>query len=68
MDILQELLKNKEQLLLKALEFMEGKETGTKLKLDGIEFNLGNTTVKLTGEVEITLVRQKPEKKKGKWK
>ncbi len=69
MDILQELLKNKEQLLLKALDFMEGKETGTKLNLSGIEFNVGNTLVKLSGEVEITLVRQKQEpKKKGRWK
>mgnify|MGYP001607895463 CR=1 FL=1 len=68
MDILQELLKNKEELLVKVLEFMEGKETGTKLKLDGISFNIGNTAVKLKGEVEISLVRQKAsEKKKKRW-
>ncbi|HLD57352.1 MAG TPA: hypothetical protein VJA47_03545 [archaeon] len=65
---MEELLKNKEQLLLKALEFMEGKETSTKLNLSGIQFSLGNTQVKLSGEVEITLVRQKEGKKKGKWK
>ena len=69
MDILQELLKNKEELLVKLLEFMEGKETATKLKLDGISFNLGNTLVKLKGEVEITVVRQKAQqdKKKKRW-
>lgn len=68
MDILEELLKNKEQLLLKALEFMEGKETATKLNLSGIQFSMGSTIVKLNGEVEITLVREKAPKKKGRWK
>ncbi len=69
MDLLQELLKNKEQMLLKVLEFMEGKETSTKLNLSGMQFNLGNTLVKLSGEVEITVARQKQEtKKKGRWK
>ncbi|MBI4163442.1 MAG: hypothetical protein HY512_01150 [Candidatus Aenigmarchaeota archaeon] len=69
MDILQELLKNKEQMLLKVLDYMEGRETSTKLNLSGMQFNLGNTLVKLNGEVEITVVRQKQEpKKKGRWK
>ncbi|HLD41923.1 MAG TPA: hypothetical protein VJB06_02720 [archaeon] len=64
MTLVDELLKNKEEILIKVLQFLEGKEATTKLNLDGMQFSLGGTLVKLNGEVEVTVVKQVASKKK----
>lgn len=56
MGILEEILKNKEDIILKLLDVLEGKEAKAKLNLDGIEFQVGNSAVKVKGEVELTFV------------
>ncbi len=62
MGFIEELVKNKEELLVKFLSIVEGKETSANVNLDGIKFNLGGTEVKVNGNVELTLVP--PKKKK----
>ena len=64
MALVDELLKNKEEILIKVLQFLEGKEATTKLNLSGMQFSIGGTSVKLNGEVEITVVKQAGKKKK----
>lgn len=64
MGILEEILKNKEEIIIKFLQVLEGKEVKTKVNLDGIKFNVGKSTVKLEGEVEFTFVPPKTRKKK----
>ena len=56
MGIIEEILKNKEELLVKILEIMEGKEAKTKIDLDGVEFHVGNSIVRMTGAIELTFI------------
>ena len=62
MDITSEILKNKEELVIKLLQILEGKEATARVKLDGVKFNIGNIKVKLDGEVDFTFVPPKPKK------
>lgn len=64
MSLVDELLKNKEEILVKILQFMEGKEAATKLNLNGMQFTLGNMLVKLNGEVEVSVMKTDQKKKK----
>lgn len=62
MGIIEEVLKNKEEILIKLLEVMEGKEASASVNLDGIELAVGKSAIKLKGSVEFTFV---PIKEKG---
>lgn len=62
MGIIEEILKNKEEILVRLLQVLEGKETSARVNLDGIEFKVGKSAIKLSGNVEFTFV---PIKKKG---
>ena len=62
MGFVEELLKNKEELLVKFLSIVEGKETSANVSLDGIKFDIGGTEVNVNGNIEFTLVP--PKKKK----
>ena len=41
---------------MKVMQILEGKETKTKVNLDGVEFNIGNSKVSVHGNVEFTIV------------
>ncbi|MBL7160915.1 MAG: hypothetical protein ISS93_03650 [Candidatus Aenigmarchaeota archaeon] len=56
MGLVEEILKNKEELLVKFLEILEGKESRAKVNLDGIEFHVGQSAVKMKGTVEFTFI------------
>ncbi|MFH0956632.1 MAG: hypothetical protein V1813_02095 [Candidatus Aenigmatarchaeota archaeon] len=60
----EEILKNKEELLIKFLSLVEGKETKANVCLDGIQFDVGGTKVRVEGNVEFTIVPLKGKKKK----
>lgn len=62
MDVLKELDKNKEEIIIKVLEVLQGKETTARVKLDGLKFHVGDVEIKLNGEVDFTLVPPKPKK------
>lgn len=55
-DILQEIVKNKEEFILKILQILEGKETKANVNLDGVEFKFGNSKVKVNGKIEFAIV------------
>lgn len=55
-DIISEIVKNKEEFLLKILQIMQGKETRTNINLDGVEFNIGGSKVKMNGSIEFVVV------------
>ena len=59
----EEILKNKEELLIKFLEVMEGKEARAKVNLDGVKFKVGKTDILLNGSVEFTVIPPKTKKK-----
>lgn len=56
MGVFEEIVKNKEELFFKILQILEGKETKTKVNLDGVEFNIGQSRVSVNGNVEFTIV------------
>jgi len=62
MTVIEEIINNKEELIVKLLGILEGKETKTKIKLDGVEFKLGKTKVKAEGDIELTIVPFSKEK------
>ena len=62
MGIIEEILKSKEELLVKFLSVVEGKETSANVNLDGIKFEIGKTEVKLDGNVEFTVIPLKKKK------
>ena len=61
MGVIEEILKNKEEIIIKLIEVMQGKEAKTKVSLNGVKFNVGEATVKLEGDIELTFV---PPRKK----
>ncbi len=56
MGMLEEILRNKEEILVKLLEILEGKESRTKINLNGVEFHIGNSLVRMGGSVDLTFV------------
>ena len=66
MALVDELLKNKEELFFKVLQFMEGKEASTKINLDDIKFRISNLEVKLKGEIEVSVIKLVDSGKKKK--
>ena len=63
MNVIEEIIKNKEELFVKILQILEGKETKTKICLDGVEFDIGNSKVKANGNIEFTIVPFADKKK-----
>jgi hypothetical protein len=63
MSLLEELLKSKEDLLVKFVEILEGKEARARVNLDGVRFNIGKSIIKMNGTVEFIFV---PVEEKGK--
>ena len=61
MGIVEDIVANKEELILKFLDVLGGKEATARVNLDGVQFKVGKSTVKLEGQVSFTLV---PGKKK----
>lgn len=65
MGLIDEIIKNKEDLVLKVLDVLSGKEAKARLNLDGVEFDVGNRLkVRLNGDVEMSLVAVSTKKKK----
>ena len=56
MGVIEEVLKNKEEILVALLKVLEGKESRARVNLDGVKFNIGKSTVKMEGEIELTFV------------
>ena len=67
MGLIEELIKNKEELLIRFLQVIEGRETGVRVNLDGVKFKVGDATVRLKGDVEFTFIpfrgKDKPKPK-----
>jgi hypothetical protein len=61
MGIVDDIVKNKEELILKMLDVVSGKEASARVNLDGVAFNIGKSRIKLEGQVTFTLI---PDKKK----
>ncbi|MHA2065616.1 MAG: hypothetical protein ACXABY_14670 [Candidatus Thorarchaeota archaeon] len=56
MGMVEEILKNKEDLFIKLLEILQGKEASASIDLSGVQFHVGTSSVKLDGEIKITLI------------
>ena len=64
MGFIEEVAKNKEELILKFLSIIEGKETKARVNLDGVSFKVAGTEVRLDGDVEFTVMPFQDRKKK----
>ncbi|HDD45864.1 MAG TPA: hypothetical protein ENG42_00165 [Candidatus Aenigmarchaeota archaeon] len=60
--VFEDIIKNKEQLIMYILNLIEGKEAKTKVNLDEIELKFGKVSVKISGNLEFIVA---PIKKKG---
>jgi hypothetical protein len=56
MGVIEEVLKNKEEILVGLLKVLEGKESRARVNLDGVKFNVGKSTVRMEGEIEFTFI------------
>ena len=65
-SIIEEILNNKEELIVSFLKVMEGKEAKAKFNLDGIEFRIGDTKVEVNGAVELKVTPTAPGKPRKK--
>jgi hypothetical protein len=61
MGVIEEILKNREGMIEKFLDVLSGKEATAKVNLDGVQFNIGKSKVRLEGEISFTVI---PGKKK----
>ncbi len=55
-DMIEEIMKNKEDLLIKLLDVLEGREAKASVNLEGVEFMLGKSKIKLGGKVEVSFL------------
>ena len=60
---LEQVLRNNEDLILRFLDVLSGRETKAKVNLDGISFKVGKTDIQVNGMVELSII---PPKGKGK--
>lgn len=56
MGVIEEILKNEQDILVKFLEILQGKETKAKVDLNGVKFKLGKSEVKMEGSLSFTFV------------
>lgn len=59
MGTLDEILSGKGGTLAKLFDLMEGREVRTVLDLNDVQFRVGKNTIRLKGEIELTVVRPK---------
>lgn len=64
MGVVEDLVKNKEEILLKLLSLIEGKEAKGRLKLDGVKLKLGKSEIKMDGAIELTFTPMAEKAKK----
>ena len=62
MGMVEEILKNKEDLFIKLLEILQGKEASASIDLSDVSFKVGNSAVKLDGQIRITLIPKSGKK------
>ncbi len=56
MGVIEEIIKNKEEILVAFLKVLEGREARAKVNLDGVKFNIGKSAVRMEGAVEFTFI------------
>ena len=56
MGVIEEILANKEELLVALLKVLEGKETRATLDLNGVTFKVGQSRVVMEGSIQLTFV------------
>lgn len=61
-NVFEELIKNKEQLLMRILDIIEGREARTKVNLEDVELNVGNVSIKVNGSLEFVVAPIKKKK------
>lgn len=61
--MIEEILKNKEELIVALFKVLEGKEARARVKLDGVKFNIGKSAVRMEGSIEFTLIPVEERKK-----
>jgi len=61
-NMLEAIMKNKEEILIKVLQILEGKEARGEIDLGGVEFKVGDAKVELNGRIAFSF--QPYEKKK----
>jgi len=55
MGVFEEMIQNKDELIAKILQLLQGREAKTKINLDGVEFKIGDVALKVDGKIDITI-------------
>lgn len=61
---IEDILKDKEELINTVLKLLEGREAKATLDLDGISFRVGKSTVAVDGKLQLTFIPVDRVKKK----
>ncbi len=54
-NVLEELLRNRQDLLLKVVDILQGREAKARIDLNGVSFHLGETIVKMEGNIQFSV-------------
>lgn len=60
---IEDILKDKEELINTVLSLLEGRQAKATLNLDGIKFKIGKSSVAMDGKVNLTFVPLERKKK-----
>jgi len=61
--VVEEIIKNKEEIIEKVITLLEGKETNTSLNLDNIKFTIAkNIEITVDGKINFTITPLKKKK------
>ena len=63
-EIIEKFLQDNSEIIMKVVRVLEGKSATARIKLDGIQFKVGDATIGLSGEVDLKFVPQKGAKEK----
>jgi len=62
-EAIEKFLQENSDVLIKILQILEGKSASARFKLDGVQFEIGDAAVELSGEVDLKFVPQKGAEK-----
>ncbi len=55
MGVVEEIIANKEELLIRFLDALDGRKATTRVDLDGVQFTVGESKVRLKGQVSFII-------------
>ncbi len=62
-NLIEKFLEDNSDVIVKVLRILEGKSASARIKLDGMQFDIGDSKIEIRGEIDLVFI---PDKKKSK--